>query len=70
MVLVEAWNEWGEGSYIEPQQEYGFGDLDAIRGVLTDASKPHEDVTPADVDLGPYDVPSGESGQKESDREG
>ena len=56
MVLVEAWNEWGEGSYIEPHQQFGFGYLDAIRDVLTDAPRPHADMTPADVHLGPYDV--------------
>lgn len=57
-VLVEAWNEWGEGSYIEPHSEFGFGYLDAIRDVFTDATKAHDDATPADVGLGPYDVPS------------
>ena len=36
-VLIEAWNEWGEGAYIEPQQEFGFGYLDAIRAVFTAA---------------------------------
>ncbi len=57
LVLVEAWNEWGEGSYIEPHQEFGFGYLDAIREVFTDAPKEHADVTPVDAGLGPYDVP-------------
>ena len=57
LVLVEAWNEWGEGSYIEPHTEFGFGYLDAIRAVFTDAPAVHEDVTPADAGLGPYDVP-------------
>ena len=56
-VLVEAWNEWGEGSYIEPHQEFGFGYLDAIREVFTSAPAAHDDVTPADAGLGPYDVP-------------
>ncbi len=56
-ILVEAWNEWGEGSYIEPHREFGFGFLDAIREVFTTASAPHDDVTPADAGLGPYDVP-------------
>ena len=57
MILVEAWNEWGEGSYIEPQKEFGFGYLDAIREVFTDAPQAHNDVTPADAGLGPYDLP-------------
>ncbi len=31
IVAVGPWNEWGEGSYIEPYAEYGFGDLDQMR---------------------------------------
>ncbi len=56
MMLVEAWNEWCEGSYIEPHQQFGFEYLDAIRNVLTDAPKAHAETTPADVDRGPYAV--------------
>jgi hypothetical protein len=62
-ILVEAWNEWGEGSYLEPHSEFGFGYLDAIRQVFTDAPDAHEDLTPADVGLGPYDVPPAEPPQ-------
>ena len=25
LLLVEAWNEWGEGAYIAPHREFGFG---------------------------------------------
>jgi hypothetical protein len=57
-VLVEAWNEWGEGAYIEPHQEFGFGYLDAIRATFTDAPRDHLDLAPGDVGLGPYDVVS------------
>lgn len=57
MAFIEAWNEWGEGSYIEPHQEFGFDYLDAIREVFTDAPKEHVDLAPVDVGLGPYDVP-------------
>lgn len=49
VALVEAWNELGEGSYIEPHREFGFGYLDAIRDVFTDAPRAHTDLTPADV---------------------
>lgn len=62
-VIVEAWNEWGEGSYIEPQAEFGFGYLDAVRRVFTDAHEPHTDLTPADVGLGPYDVSPADTGR-------
>jgi lysophospholipase L1-like esterase len=55
-VLVEAWNEWGEGSYIEPHREFGFGYLDAIREVFVDNAGPHTDPAPVDVGRGPYDV--------------
>ena len=51
MILIEAWNEWGEGSYIEPHREFGFGYLDAIREVFTTAPRQHADLTPADVGM-------------------
>jgi hypothetical protein len=56
LCIVEAWNEWGEGSIIEPHAEHGFGYLDSIREVFAPSAGPHADVTPADVGLGPYDV--------------
>ena len=37
MVLIEAWNEWGEGSVLEPAQEWGFAYLDAVRDVFANA---------------------------------
>jgi hypothetical protein len=36
IITIEAWNEWAEGSYVEPSTEYGFGWLDAIRKVFAD----------------------------------
>lgn len=61
IAIIEAWNEWGEGSYIEPHQEFGFGYLDAIREVFA-ANGAHADVGPADLDLGPYDLPTTDLG--------
>ncbi|MDI6828259.1 MAG: glycoside hydrolase family 99-like domain-containing protein [Armatimonadota bacterium] len=55
IVLVEAWNEFGEGDYTEPHLEWGFGYLDAIRRVFTTAPDDHIDVVPQDVGLGPYE---------------
>lgn len=56
-VIIEAWNEWGEGSYIEPHKEFGFQYLEAIREVFAPDASPHADLAPVDVGLGPYDLP-------------
>lgn len=34
LALVEAWNEWGEGTVIEPGKEHGFDYLSALLNVL------------------------------------
>lgn len=34
MVLLDNWNEFGEGHYIMPTAKYGFGYLDAVRNVF------------------------------------
>jgi hypothetical protein len=49
ILIVEAWNEWGEGAYIEPHREHGFGYLDAIRESLTDEQGNHVDLAPIDL---------------------
>lgn len=33
IIMIDAWNEWGEGKYLEPDQTYGKGYLDALRDV-------------------------------------
>ena len=54
--LLEAWNEWGEGSYIEPNAEFGFGDVEAIRNVFAKPGDWPRNIAPSDVGLGPYHI--------------
>ncbi len=57
LVLGPA-NEWGEGSYLEPCTEFGFGMYEAVRRVLgkgDPAARP-ANLSPEDVGLGPYDL--------------
>lgn len=56
MLLLDNWNEWGEGHYIAPYREYGFGYLDAVRRVFAPDARGHTDVLPEDIGLGPYDA--------------
>ncbi|MDR0426074.1 MAG: glycoside hydrolase family 99-like domain-containing protein [Clostridiales bacterium] len=34
IVTVNSWNEWTEGTFLEPDTEYGFGYLEAIKKVF------------------------------------
>ncbi len=57
LLLLDNWNEWGEGHFIAPHRQYGFGYLDAVRKVFApDAPEPHTDLVPEDIGLGPYDT--------------
>ena len=57
--VIHPINEWQEGSYIEPNEEYGFAMYDAIRDAFCE--KPltgwPKNLRPSDVGLGPYDYP-------------
>jgi hypothetical protein len=55
MLLLDNWNEWGEGHYLLPHAECGFGYLQAVREVFTRCDNSPDRRAPADLGLGPYD---------------
>ena len=34
VIFLRSWNEWAEGNYVEPDQKYGHGFLDAIKRTI------------------------------------
>ncbi|MBQ4144029.1 MAG: glycoside hydrolase family 99-like domain-containing protein [Thermoguttaceae bacterium] len=56
-IVLAPLNEWGEGSYAEPNKEFGFEMYEAVRETFCE--RPSEgwppNYTPSDVGLGPYD---------------
>ncbi len=67
-IILAPINEWQEGTYIEPNEEFGFGMYDALRETF--CPKPENgfppNLTPAEIGLGPYDYPPMEHPDKTS----
>jgi hypothetical protein len=59
IIMLDNWNEFGEGHYIAPTQQFGFSFLDAIREVFT-TNPDHIDLVPQDVGKFSYRYPIGE----------
>jgi hypothetical protein len=34
IITINAWNEWPEGSYLEPDEKFGMQYLDAVKEVF------------------------------------
>lgn len=34
LITINSWNEWTESSYLEPDDQYGYGYLNAIRKMV------------------------------------
>lgn len=49
-VFVNAWNEWGEGMHLEPDERYGYGYLEALDRALQD----YRDIKEADLKMWTY----------------
>ncbi len=63
-VCLAPLHEWGEGSYAEPNGEFGFGLFEAVRNAFCE--KPAEgwplNYTPEDIGRGPYPVADDDGG--------
>ncbi len=51
VVMIEAWNEWGEGSVLEPSREQRFAYLQKVREVFCPGAGPLEAQDPASLGL-------------------
>lgn len=39
VIFINAWNEWGEGAFLEPDERYGFKKLEAVQKALRNNTK-------------------------------
>jgi lipopolysaccharide biosynthesis protein/GT2 family glycosyltransferase/glycosyltransferase involved in cell wall biosynthesis len=54
LLFINAWNEWAEGTTLEPDQKFGLGNLEAVRSVLSSPGcVGHPDPLPAPAPVFP-----------------
>ena len=51
VVQIATWNDWGEGTQIEPSDEFGLRDLEATQSARRELWQPDFAYTPADLEL-------------------
>ncbi|NOY79457.1 MAG: hypothetical protein GXP31_00480, partial [Kiritimatiellaeota bacterium] len=56
-LIVDCWNEWGEGEILAPHAEYGFRLLKQIPKVFAPRESPRPVVVPEDVGLKVPEIP-------------
>jgi len=41
LIIINAWNEWTEGSYLEPDMKWGYGYLESVKKVMSGIYDPY-----------------------------
>lgn len=44
-VFINAWNEWGEGMHLEPDEKNGFKYLDAVKNAITKVNQQYQELS-------------------------
>jgi hypothetical protein len=38
IIFINAWNEWAEGTYLEPDEKYGYANINTLSKAIFDIS--------------------------------